>query len=206
MTLNLRAVGILTFAAIVLYLAGSYFGGLFLTLFWLSLILPIGSGVLLVVWFSTTRYVQSFSTLRPVKGQDVQYGLTVGNESIFPLLDVEVRFTTVGPLMSSVLPPTRLYVPGGEVVKKQYVIQCPYRGAYTIGLERIELRDLLGLARMRPKATTETFYVYPRVLELKDFETGTDSLESASEGDAAATTPGTRRTPNPNSWRRRRIR
>jgi uncharacterized protein (DUF58 family) len=183
--INLRAAGILAFAAIILYLAGAYFGGVFMALFWLALILPLASGVLLVIWYSTTRYVQSFSTLRPVKGQDVQYSLTVGNESIFPLLDVEVSFTTVGPLMSSVLPPTRLYVPGGDVVKKRYVIQCPYRGAYTIGLERIELRDLLGIARIRPRATTETFYVYPRVLELKEFETGTDSLESATEGDAA---------------------
>ena len=184
MRLNLRALGVLVFAAVILYLAGAYFGRLFLAMFWLTLLLPAASLILLGIWYGTTRYVQSFSTLRPVKGQEVQYGLTVGNESVFPLLDVEVRFTSLGPLMSSVLPPARMYVPGGEVVKKQYIIRCPYRGSYTIGLESIELHDLLGIARMRPKATAETFYVYPRVLELKDFVAGTDSMESASEGDA----------------------
>lgn len=189
MSVNLRATGILAFAAVILYLAGAYFGGLFTALFWLLLLLPAVSVILLAVWFFTTRYIQNFSTLRPIKGQDVQYSLTIGNESVFPLLDVEVRFRSVGPLMSSLLPPYRAYVQGGEAVKKQYVIQCPYRGIYTIGLERIVLHDLLGLMTLKPRATAETFYVYPRVLELHRFTTGTDSLESASEGDAAGGVP-----------------
>jgi uncharacterized protein (DUF58 family) len=189
MRLNLRAFGVIAFAAVILYLAGVYFGGLFLALFWVLILFPLASILLLLVWFLTTRYIQSFSTLRPVKGQDIHYSLTIGNESIFPLLDVEVRFRTVGPLMSSILPPHRGYVQGGETMKKQYVIQCPYRGIYTIGLERIVLRDLLGLVELRPKATAETFYVYPRVLELRRFSSTTDSLESASEGDAAGGVP-----------------
>ena len=189
MSLNLRAAGIIAFAATILYLAGAYFGGLFTALFWLLVLLPVFSMVLLVIWFFTTRYIQSFSTLRPVKGQDVQYSLTVGNESLFPLLDAEVRFTSIGPLMSSVLPPARVYVQGGEVVKKQFVIRCPYRGIYTIGLERIVLHDLLGLLQLRPRAAAETFYVFPRVPELKRFTMGTDSLESFSEGDAAGGVP-----------------
>ena len=189
MSLNLRAAGILAFTAVIFYLAGAYFGGAFTALFWLILLLPAVSIVLLGFWFFTTRYIQNFSTLRPVKGQDVQYSLTIGNESVFPLLDVEVSFRSVGPLMSSILPPYRAYVQGGEVAKKQFVIQCPYRGIYTIGLERIVLSDLLGLVKLRPRATAETFYVYPRVLELHRFTTGTDSLESASEGDASGGVP-----------------
>ena len=189
MRINVRALGILIFAEIILYLAGAYFGGPFITLFYLLIIFPVVSILLLVLWFTYTRYVQTFSTLRPVKGQDVQYTLSIGNEGVFPLPNVEVSFKSIGPLMRSALPPLSTYVQGGELVKNQFTIQCPYRGIYTIGLERLTIHDLLRLVTIHPKAHAETFYVYPRVLELTRFLTATDSYESISEGTSAGGVP-----------------
>ena len=189
MRINLRAVGVLIFAEVLLYLAGAYFGGLFITLFYLLIFFPVVSLLLLALWFTYTKYVQTFSTLRPVKGQDVQYHLAIGNEAVFPVPNVEVNFRSVGPLMKEVLPPLSVYVQGGEMVKKQFTLQCPYRGMYTIGLERVTLHDLLRLVTIHPKAHAETFYVYPRVLELKRFVTATDSFESISEGSSTGGVP-----------------
>ena len=205
-TLRLRACGVYLFAVVLSYLAAAYLGDFFAVFATLFMVLPLVSLILLVVAAAGLRYNQHFSNEQPVKGQELQYRCIIENGSAIPLPRVRARFRAIRPTaggggVGSGPSPGRVvrgaddpetggggdddgivtYLPGHQFVEREQTVQLPYRGIYTVGLERIELSDTLQLFSVRPRVRVREFRVYPRILPIGEFQPGTERRLGTSE-------------------------
>ena len=204
-TLRLRACGVYLFAVVLSYLAAAYLGDFFAVFATLFMVLPLVSLILLVVAAAGLRYNQHFSNEQPVKGQELQYRCIIENGSAIPLPRVRARFRAIRPTagggVGSGPSPGRVvrgaddpetggggdddgivtYLPGHQFVEREQTVQLPYRGIYTVGLERIELSDTLQLFSVRPRVRVREFRVYPRILPISEFQPGTERRLGTSE-------------------------
>ncbi len=166
---NFRYLGYYIFILILFFLARSYLGSFFIFLFYLVFFTPLFSLLYLIVSHLFVRYSQNFSNEHPVKGETVKYTLIISNESPFPIPMINVHFKLIHPYLERLTEDFSAYLLKGEKLKREYVIKCPYRGVYTIGLHRIVYEDLLGLFKISRSIWYRTFYVYPRIITLKGF-------------------------------------
>ena len=66
-------------------------------------------------------------------------------------------------------------------MEREQTVQLPYRGIYTVGLDRIELGDTLQLFTVRPRVKVREFRVYPRILPIGSFEPGSERRLGTAE-------------------------
>lgn len=154
--------------AFIVFLSGSYLGGIFLILFRSLLVFFLIDIILLAVSSAAVMHIQNFSTEHPVKGEDIDYTLKLYFESFLPGLRVFVAFKGVrneGGLDSR--RDFRFFPGPAEILVKQYTVQCPFRGVYTVGLERLDVEDLFSFFSVSLKVWHRTFYVYPRLIRLE---------------------------------------
>jgi uncharacterized protein (DUF58 family) len=189
--LSLRAgrIGLYLLALLVVYLAGSYVAPFFLYLFFVLLTLPFLSLSYLLLTFLRLKYYQDFSTEHPMKGETVVYRLILANETFLPLHYLTVGFKTIHPFMEAVLPRFVTYIRTGDRLEKVYEINCPFRGIYTVGLESLAAEDPLHFLVLRRRVWYRTFYVYPRILALRNFSTGMERSERLTQGASTGSVP-----------------
>jgi uncharacterized protein (DUF58 family) len=166
--LRIKAAGlsIYIFCTLVVYLGGVYFGGILLFFFYCLLFFPILSIALLIAGTRGLRYMQLFSTDHPVKGESIEYGVRVSNESLAPISQVKSVFVRVSPLATLTLPDFSFAIGGRKSRELSYTIACTYRGIYHVGLESILVTDLTGFCTIRLGVWHRTFYVYPQVVRI----------------------------------------
>lgn len=153
------------FLVLLIHLARFYIGGIFNYLYFILLILPPVSLLQVTVALVGIKYYQTFSTDHPTKGQILTYTLSVANESFLPSVPIRIRFKTIQPGIEKHIPDLTTTLRMGERFQQEYEISCPYRGIYTVGLERMEVFDLLGWITIDRKVWHRTFYVYPRIID-----------------------------------------
>lgn len=198
-TLRLRACGVYLFAGAVSYLAAAYLGTFFAVFATLFILLPLVSLLLLLIAAAGLRYSQHFSNEQPVKGQELQYRCIIENGSAMPLPRVRALFRAIrptadeegrgGPAGAGRGQSLFTYLPGHQFVEREQTVQLPYRGIYTVGLDRIELGDTLQLFTVRPRVKVREFRVYPRILPLGSFQPGSERRLGTSEVGALGTLP-----------------
>ena len=198
-TLRLRACGVYLFAIVISYLAAAYLGTFFAVFATIFILLPLISLLLLLIAAAGLRYSQHFSNEQPVKGQELQYRCIIENGSALPLPRVRALFRAIlpmaddgtggqagaGGLGQSLL----TYLPGHQFVEREQTVQLPYRGIYTVGLDRIELGDTLQLFTVRPRVKVREFRVYPRILPIGSFRPGSERRLGTSEVGSLGTLP-----------------
>lgn len=155
------------FITTLVYLAGVYVSHVFYFLYLFLIFLPLLSLLQTAVTLVRLRYLQDFDTEHPVKGQSIGYRLTLANESLLSTCIVKVRFKAVHPDLTESLENLSVVFAPRSTVEKHYHISCPYRGIYTVGLESLAARDLLGWIEVGRPVFHRTFYVYPRIVELE---------------------------------------
>ena len=199
-TMRLRACGVYLFAVVLSYLAAAYLGAFFAVFATVFIVLPLASLVLLLIASAGLRYSQHFSNEQPVKGQELQYRCIIENGSALPLPRVRARFRAIRPAAGGAAAgsgPAGMargadgagdggdgmltYLPGHQFVEREQTVQLPYRGIYTVGLERIEISDTLQLFNVRPRIRVREFRVYPRILPISEFQPGTERRLGTSE-------------------------
>lgn len=197
-TLRLRACGVYLFAMVISYLAAAYLGTFFAVFATLFILLPMVSLVLLLIAAAGLRYSQHFSNEQPVKGQELQYRCIIENGSALPLPRVRALFRAIRPTLEEERGSRTgaggaqgllTYLPGHQFVEREQTVQLPYRGIYTVGLDRIELRDTLQLFTVRPRVKVREFRVYPRILPIGSFQPGSERRLGTSEVGALGTLP-----------------
>ena len=187
--LKLKKWSLLLFAIFLLYLAGFYFGSFIMTLFYFFLFLPLLSVALCIASYFGLKYIQSFDTEHPVKGEDIHYNLNLANEGILPIFRIHCLFKTINPHMDLAIPDFSSYLSSRSRIERQYTFRCSYRGIYTVGLERIRIDDPFGLLSFTSLIQYRTFYVYPRILELIHFPLGLQNSEGTGTGMAQGGDP-----------------
>ena len=200
-TVKLRACGVYLFAGVLAYLAAAYLGEFFAVFATVFILLPLVSLTILLIAAAGLRYNQHFSNEQPVKGQELQYRCIIENGSALPLPRVRARFRAIRPAAGGgdsgsdaaaartadragrgdVGDGILTYLPGHQFVEREQAVQLPYRGIYTVGLDRIEIGDTLQLFNVRPRVRVREFRVYPRILPIGEFQPGTERRLGTSE-------------------------
>ena len=154
-----------------------------------ALVIPIA----LICSFAHTFYSmhactfhQRFSTDHPLKGETVEYELTLVNGGMLPLGRGDCSFADPGPL-GSFSKPAEFPVRPEETRIYAADIRCAYRGTYNIGLTSIVFSDLFGILRLEEPIEPRVFYVYPELLRL---DPSVEKLAASSGGDRAGETTG----------------
>jgi uncharacterized protein (DUF58 family) len=150
------------------WIAGAYLGGWFRYVsqfFSVVLVLDLSHLLLMV---RSIYYRQDFSTTRPQKGEDAEYSFSIRTFGGLPGCRITIRFKG---LRSDIpldvgLRDLDFFSVAGRNFKRQYRIRFPYRGVYRVGMESLDVHDILGLLVMRLPIWFETFRVYPRLIDL----------------------------------------
>jgi uncharacterized protein (DUF58 family) len=164
--LQFDALLIYAFCVVLVYLAGTYLSSIMLFIFYALITFPIVSVLLFLISTRGISFTQEFSTEHPVKGEAVGYEILIANESTFPVAEMNVRFISANPLMEHVLTDFVTPLKRGQRIRKQYSVECAYRGVYQVGLRNIDLRDMSHFLRVSIPVWHRSFYVYPRIVEL----------------------------------------
>ncbi|MBN2533645.1 MAG: DUF58 domain-containing protein [Spirochaetales bacterium] len=183
---KLKALGMYIFSIILIYLAGSYFGGILLFLYYSFILLPVFSLILLFFVIRGIKFFQYFSTDHPVKGETIEYRVVLSNESLFPVSEISSKFMTINPLMPDMIPNFRLSLGQGKTKEFTYRISCSYRGIYQVGLNSLHITDIMGLVTINLPVWHRTFYVYPRIIAIYRFSFGIEGF--LNKGEDKATT------------------
>jgi uncharacterized protein (DUF58 family) len=186
---RVRNLGIYAFGIVILWLQGVYFGGYLKTLFVFAVGLPLASIAVAAFAAARLRYGQRFDNEHPAKGQTVHYRLALSNEGIFPVSHLHVHFKRIQENMDLVMPAFSCFLRPREQVAREFSFHCAYRGIYTVGLERLEVEDPLRILTIRRPVVYQTFYVYPRILEVSRFALSTEHIEGAGTGAAQGGDP-----------------
>jgi uncharacterized protein (DUF58 family) len=189
MKINARALALYLVCLYVSYLAGVYYASYLLALYYMLLFFPVLCLLAAVISYFGIKYHQQFSTEHPVKGQSVEYRFLLANELPLPVGRVVVQLKTVTPFRDSILPSFQARLLGSETLERHYTLHCPFRGIYTVGLERLALTDTLGLLTLSLPVFARTFYVYPRLILLRSFAQRIYDLETRGEGVSQAGLP-----------------
>ncbi|MBN1698538.1 MAG: DUF58 domain-containing protein [Spirochaetales bacterium] len=186
---KVKALAGFVFVMIIIYLAGSYFGGVMLFLMYGLLLLPLLSIAHLLISVFGIKYFQYFSSDHPVKGETIRYRVVLTNESFLSISKVSSHFVTVNPLMDTMIEDFHLSLSRGEKKEFVYEITCSYRGIYNVGLDSVTVADMLDLVNVTIPVWHRTFYVYPRILTLSRFFFGAESLLIKASAAAPAGLP-----------------
>lgn len=172
-SVRISAVVVYLFTVLLVQLGRYHIGLLFNFLFFLLLLIPMISLVHFFISIASIKYHQQFDTDHPIKGETLTYTLLLANESHLPSARLKIAFRTIWPGVKAELPSLDITLKRGERLERDYSISCPYRGVYTVGLERLILSDILGIVTISRPVWHRTFYVYPRIIEAEyPFEVG----------------------------------
>jgi len=189
MKVNVRLLALYAFSLVIMYLAGVYFGNVLQVLFIFFCLYPVFSLVSLVIWYAGLDFEQSFSTLMPVKGEKIEYRLTVFNRSFLPIPSVNIEFEQVSPSMDLELPPYSASIGAGRVHDKTFEVHCPYRGEYRIGVKSLEVHDFFQMFSLKKKTAPEEFAVFPRIIELDTFSPVATIIDGSGNNASAGIIP-----------------
>ena len=192
MTIHIRTIVLYAFCTLLSYLAGVYFGAALLALFYLFLLYPVVSILLLVHNFVSLEFYQVLGSLEAVRGQPVDYWVFLRNESPVPVHRVVVRFHPTDPQVEEMLPSLVLSLGSRERPERRFRLRFRHCGIFPIGVMNVEMEDFLRFLTLRRKVAPRYCSILPRIHELRGFALGADFLRgmtttrpAASESDRA---------------------
>lgn len=184
-SVNLRAALLYLFVGILVYLAGIYVNTLYYYLYIFLSLFPIFSLVHVGLALSSLRSYQYFDTDQPVKGSTIGYHLRIRGSRLFATGGVRIRFSPIHPRLPDRIPDIALTFNGRNMIEEFYTIRCRYRGTYTIGIESIQISDVLGWLTVRKRGSVRSFHVYPRITTIESPPAGR-SYSSLSSPDGSS--------------------
>lgn len=122
------------------------------------------------------HYGQWISHRRAVKGERVTLFIQLENERALPIPRMTVTYRVMRSALDGVLGSAELSLMPGQSHTIEAKMRCPYRGVYTLGIERVQVTDPLGLVRLgmrldrRPYHQPVRLAVFNRVVPLSALE------------------------------------
>lgn len=165
-SVKIRAALLYLFTGMLVYLAGVYVDPLCYYLYLFLALFPLVSILQVALTLASLHCSQEFDTDQPVKGGTVGYRLSIRGSRFLATGSVHIRFAPIHPRLPDRIPDITLTMSGRGSVEELYTIRCLYRGTYSVGIESLEIRDVLGWLTVRKPADFRTFHVYPRVTKL----------------------------------------
>ncbi len=147
----------------------SYYGGnISYALFYLCLFLPLVSFLYTFYVYFRFKIYQSMGSYLVVKGDWTEYSFIIANEDFITFNNVKVNFLTDKSKIEDTFQSTEYSLLPSESEKLTTKIKCNYRGEYYVGVESVEITDLLYLFKITyPLGSKLKAVVLPRVVPIE---------------------------------------
>lgn len=181
MKININNLFFISLLWLFFFLTGNYFGGYFFSVhIFLStvILLNIIQGLLT---YKFIFYNQTFSTFHPKKGDKIDYTYYVKNSLPFFSSPITINFNSLVNVENKTM-----IINGNKTFTFKSSFKLPYRGVYKAGYKELVISDFLNIFELKRKLRQTTFYVYPKLDEIK-FEgngLGKDSTKTLNRAGA----------------------
>ncbi|QEN04790.1 DUF58 domain-containing protein [Thiospirochaeta perfilievii] len=142
----------------ILFLLGNYIGGLYSFLYIFLTLSLIFNFLHFIITINNLYYYQQFSIEHPIKGQNIEYTLTVENRFFLIPSIVQIKFNS-----ALNLDDVNLNLKALSSLKIKNSFALPYRGIYRVGIKKILCTDLFNIFTYSISFWPRTFYVYPKI-------------------------------------------
>ena len=131
------------------------------------LMLPIASFLYMVYVFYRFKLFQTIDGSIMIKGQEVDYRYVLANEDYLHYKGLVINFLLDYSKVSVDNFEEKVSLLPREKHEGKGRLTCLYRGEYKVGIESVEVKDLLGLFSIKQgKPSTISARVYPQVIKL----------------------------------------
>ena len=113
--------------------------------FWLVVLLPVMCFLYIFYVISYLRIYQVADGRNMVSGMPSDFYITLQNEGIFSFSSVSVIFYSAFSTISEISRSAVYELPPRSAIRKKSRLVCHYRGQYHVGIEKIVVKDFLGL-------------------------------------------------------------
>ena len=167
-----RRRGITLLFIVLSFAYASVVGGSFSYVFlYASILIPLTSVLYMFYVYRNFKVYQILDGWRTIKGKEATYHYVVSNEDIIYYHRLCILFEPQYSTVELEDVTTQISLLPGEKYKKTATILCHYRGFYSVGIDAIEISDLLGLFTKRAeKPYLIRAEVYPRIVELSSID------------------------------------
>lgn len=191
--MKIRRLLVVVFFLLAVFLASIRAGRPVYALLYIAVLLPPVSILYTYLVNEKIRINQTIESRNIIKNSPVPYVCRVANETRFiPFTQVEFTFHTGFFEMKGEREKYVFTLPTGASEEIRTDIVCNRRGRYTVGVDKIMVRDVLGLIRPVFNAPVEyTVTVYPRVVRLDTLGIFTfEGVRASLSQGTYETTPG----------------
>lgn len=154
-----------------------YGGRMPFMLFYSLLLLPVISFSYTFLTYRRFKFGQEINKHIVTKGTKLEFQFFLENTSLFFFPFIKIRFFSSAATGNDAVEDTYSLLPG---ISEKHMVElpCRYRGRYDVGIDKIEVRDLLGLISFnRPIPEPHYVIVYPSVIPLSHFRTAEAHIE-----------------------------
>lgn len=146
-------------------------------LFYVIVVLPIVSILFTLISFSRFKFVESIDKRTVMKGETINYTLSIHNPDFFLYPFIKVNFYGDNTVFSRQFQAKSFSLLPFKKKSFTYSLTCRYRGQYTVGIKSIEFEDYLGIFKLSYKPnSTKTITVNPRLVVLENMNIKTNYL------------------------------
>ncbi|MBP9022415.1 MAG: DUF58 domain-containing protein [Spirochaetes bacterium] len=169
--INFRAAILYLISLSLLYLAAMSFAGAVAVVYYALLLFLLISLVTFISNSLSLRFIEIFSNEHPLRGETINYKLSLSNEFFLPIAEFCIVFRETVGTGENFEKKINCFIGGKKYFEKKYSVISEHRGVYELGIERAEVRDIAGILAYSPKIFFRTFYVRPRIFnpEKTDF-------------------------------------
>ena len=149
-------------------------------LFYIVTVLPVISISFTLIACKRFRFVESIDKQIVIKGDTVNYTLSIHNPDFFLYPFIKVNFYGEDTIFSKQFQSKSFSLLPFNKKTFTFGFTCKYRGHYIIGIKSIEFEDYLGIFKLsyRPN-TTKTITVNPRLIVLDSINIKTNYLSES---------------------------
>ena len=165
----------------LLYLAAMSFAGAVAVIYYALLLFLLISLAVFISNSLSLRFIEIFSNEHPLRGESINYKLSLSNESFLPIAEFRIVFRETVGIGENFEKKINCFIGGKKYFEKKYSVISEHRGVYELGIERAEIMDMAGILTYSPKIFFRTFYVRPRVFR-PDNTDFAESLKDSSGG------------------------
>ncbi|ABN52287.1 MAG TPA: DUF58 domain-containing protein [Hungateiclostridium thermocellum] len=149
-------------------------------LFYTVLLLPFVSIAITSIAFVRFKYVQDIDKRSVVKGEEINYTLSIHNEDFFLYPYIKINFFNNDTIFSNQFEPQCFSLLPFKKKTFSYKLCCKYRGDFFVGVKSIEFEDYLGIVKfVHEPISIKEITVYPRLIKLDSLKLKTDYLSES---------------------------
>ncbi|WP_105617017.1 DUF58 domain-containing protein [Vallitalea okinawensis] len=151
-------------------------------LFYMLLILPICSLFYVFITFMVFKVKQDIDSRHVLKGGNTQLTCTIYNDTSFLFPPMELKLIGSSLLFNDPIKKEEFILVPKSKRTFNYSLQCKYRGAFSIGIEAVIIKDPFRLFSIRFKGVEAIkIMVYPKIILLNDTSMLLESHKESSK-------------------------